>query len=99
METGDVKRSLEDMVADDEIATATNDALRMLQRGDGAWETIWTQRDLILESVIQSGQISEADAVRFRADSEAWENELKFIWSELKKQAAATATTAETAEL
>lgn len=82
-----VKRSLKQMVADDEVAAATHEALKMLQHAD-AWEQIWEKRDLILDAVIASGQISDEDAIKFKADSGAWENELKFIWGELKKQAA-----------
>lgn len=87
MKESDVKKSLKEMVEEDEIATATRDALKLLR--SGAWDTIWDQRDQILEAVLASGKISPMDAARFRASPEEWEAELKHIWSELKKQAAA----------
>jgi hypothetical protein len=88
LEASDTQSSLKQMIADDEIAAATQDALKMLHKTD--WETIWERKDDILEAVIQSGQIEADDAALFKSDKEAWEKELKFIWSELQRQATET---------
>ena len=86
MKAADVQSSLQQMVSDDEVAAATAEALKMLQQAD--WDTIWEKRDVILGAVIQSGKISAEDAAMFKTDNKAWENELRFIWNELQKQAA-----------
>lgn len=86
MEASDVRSSLKDMVADDEIAVATQDALKILRKSD--WDSIWDKRETILEAVIRSGKISVEDAAKLKSDKAAWEAELKFIWNELQKQAA-----------
>lgn len=88
MKDADIKSSLKDMISDDEIQAATNDALRLLRSTENVWETIWEQRDAILEAVIASGQITAMDAARFRNDRNEWEAELKHIWTELQKEAA-----------
>jgi hypothetical protein len=65
------------------------DTLEMLAQADeSTWDTILEQKDIVLEAVIESGQINnDSDTERFRTDPAAWEAELKFIWSELRKQA------------
>lgn len=85
MDASGVKSPLKDMIAEDDVALATQDALEILRKTD--WETIWEKRSDILDAVIQSGQISPEDAALFKSDKEAWEKELKFIWGELQKQA------------
>jgi hypothetical protein len=88
MKAAGIQSSLKDMISDDEIQAATNDALRLLRSTENVWETIWEQRDAILEAVIASGQITPMDATRFRNDRNEWEAELKHIWNELQKEAA-----------
>jgi hypothetical protein len=88
MKTGDVQSSLEIMVAEDELQAATNDALKMLQSSEHAWESIWEQRDQLLDAVLATGKIAPMDAARFQADPKEWEAELKHIYQELQKQAA-----------
>lgn len=86
MDAADIKSSLEQMVADDEVAKATQDALKLIHKS--SWETIWEKQADILDAVIQSGQISAEDAALFKSDQDKWEMELRFIWNELQKQAA-----------
>ncbi|CAB9518984.1 expressed unknown protein [Seminavis robusta] len=88
LKTSDIQSSLKEMVSEDEVAAATQDALKLL--GKSNWETIWEKQDLILEAVIQSGQLSANDAALYKSDKDAWEKELRFIWNELQKQAAAS---------
>eukprot|EP00978_Attheya_sp_CCMP212_P032627 scaffold128339_cov47-Attheya_sp.AAC.3 len=83
----EVHSSLEQMVADDEVAKAMQVGLELLYNNN--WETIWEKRDLILDAVIQSGEISVEQAATFKSDKEAWEKELKFIWGELQIESAA----------
>ena len=78
-----IHKSLSDMIAQDELAAATKDALEMLRNGQ--WETIWENRNLIRDAVIESGQISPEDAALFRTDQKAWESELQHIWFQLQK--------------
>lgn len=89
MRASGIQSSLKDMIAEDEVQAATNDALKMLEDNDNAWETIWEQRDQILKAVLASGQITPMDAARFESDPKEWEAELKHIWEELQKEAAA----------
>jgi hypothetical protein len=83
----DIKSSLKDIIADDEIQAATDDALRILQSTDQSWESIWEQRETILEAVLASEKLSPEDAIQFRNNPLEWEAELKHIWEELMKQA------------
>ena len=77
--------NLQQMAQDDELAVATEDALRLL--GNSNWDEIWDKQDVILEAVLASGQLSPEDAARFKTDESAWKKELRFIWDELQKQA------------
>lgn len=88
MKTGDIQSSLKDLVSEDEVQAATYDALRMLRSTENAWDTIWSERDAILEAVLESGQIAPVDAARFRNDPKEWEAELKHIWEQLQQDAA-----------
>jgi len=84
-----INHSLADLIAKDEVAAATQDALELLGKADlTTWETIWNRQSDILEAVIKSGQMSEDDAIRFKSSPEEWKEELTFIWNELQKQAA-----------
>jgi hypothetical protein len=76
---------LEDMIEDDELAAATQDFLDMLEGGTD-WESIWEMQEVILQSVLESGQLSAQDAALYKSDLPAWEKELKFIWKELQDQ-------------
>ncbi|CAJ1946758.1 unnamed protein product [Cylindrotheca closterium] len=78
--------NLDQMVQDDELAVATQDALRMLKGSN--WDEIWAKQDIILEGVLASGQLTPESAALYRSDEEAWKEELKFIWDQLQKQAA-----------
>mmetsp|Transcript_12446 Transcript_12446/g.20654 ORF Transcript_12446/g.20654 Transcript_12446/m.20654 type:complete len:186 (+) Transcript_12446:64-621(+) len=89
MQASDIQSSLTELITEDEVMVATNEALKMLRDDENAWETIWDQRDEILEAVVASGQMSALDAARFKADPNEWEAELKHIWKELQKEAAA----------
>lgn len=78
--------SLNQMVQDDELAVATQDALKMLKGSN--WDEIWANQDLILDGVLDSGKLTPEDAARFKTDENAWKEELQFIWNQLQKQAA-----------
>jgi hypothetical protein len=86
MKVMDIKSAFKDLISEEEVAAATEEALIML--GQSSWEVIWEKNDFILEAVIQSGQMSAEDAAKFKSDKDAWEKELRLIWSELQKQAA-----------
>lgn len=79
--------NLKEMTEDDELAAATQDALRLLS-GATSWDDIWEKQDVILEGVIASGQLTPEDVALFKSDENEWKAQLKFIWDELQKQAA-----------
>uniref|UniRef100_A0A7S1Z6I9 Uncharacterized protein n=1 Tax=Ditylum brightwellii TaxID=49249 RepID=A0A7S1Z6I9_9STRA len=85
MKIFDLESTLEGIITDEHVAAATHNALEAI--GKAEWTTIWSNQELILEAVIQSGQISPEDAATFKTDEKAWENELKVIWNELQKEA------------
>lgn len=93
MKAGDIQSSLNQMVSENEVATATKDALRLLGTSD--WETIWEKQSLILDAVIQSGKMNAEDNALFKSDKVAWEKELRFIWNELQTQAASASKTSD----
>lgn len=88
MDVGEMRSALGQMAAEKDVSDAASEALRMLNNADeGTIGTILERKDLILEAVVQSGQITEEDAERYRADPVEWERELKSIWEELRRQA------------
>lgn len=93
MSPGEMRNSLGQIVGaeygDVDISDEVSDTLRMLKEADDDMiETILARKDHILETVIQSGQISQEDAERYRKHPFEWEKELKGIWGELQRQAA-----------
>eukprot|EP00980_Cylindrotheca_fusiformis_P011386 scaffold2638_cov114-Cylindrotheca_fusiformis.AAC.14 len=84
------QQNLKQMIEEDEIAVATQDALRLLS--GSSWEDLWAKQDIVLEGVLNSGQLTPEDAALFKSDKAAWKEQLKFIWDELQKQAAAAAS-------
>jgi hypothetical protein len=77
--------NLQQMAEDDEVTAATQEAVRLL--GNSDWESLWEKQDVILEAVITSGKITEEAAEVFRTDESMWEEQLRFIWDEMQKQA------------
>mmetsp|Transcript_24717 Transcript_24717/g.49161 ORF Transcript_24717/g.49161 Transcript_24717/m.49161 type:complete len:182 (-) Transcript_24717:156-701(-) len=76
--------NLNQMVKDDEISKAKEDARQIL---DGtSWEFFWQNQAELLENVIASGQISPENAARFKTDEVAWKKQLKVIWEDLAKK-------------
>lgn len=86
----DIQSSLLQMMLNDKVAEATQDALQLV--GASNWDTIWEKQDLILDAVIQTGKMSADDASLYKSDKAAWEKELRFIWNELQVQAKADGT-------
>jgi hypothetical protein len=84
-QSGGEGSNLDQMVKDDEVAAATQDALRLLLNSD--WESVWENQDVILEGVVASGQLDPEDAAYLKTDQSAWKKQLRFIWDELQKQA------------
>jgi hypothetical protein len=81
-----VGSNLREMVEDDEVAAATQDAVRSL--GNLHWESLWEQQEDILEAVIASGKITPDAAVVFKTEELMWEQQLRHIWEEMQKKAA-----------
>eukprot|EP00591_Stephanopyxis_turris_P005544 CAMPEP_0195529522 /NCGR_PEP_ID=MMETSP0794_2-20130614/32117_1 /TAXON_ID=515487 /ORGANISM="Stephanopyxis turris, Strain CCMP 815" /LENGTH=192 /DNA_ID=CAMNT_0040660843 /DNA_START=29 /DNA_END=607 /DNA_ORIENTATION=+ len=78
-----------ELLAEEQLAFAMSETLEQLANADEEMlGSILQKKDAILDSVIESGQITEEDAERYKNDPAEWERELKFIWDELQKQAA-----------
>lgn len=76
----------------DEILTLQQsmleDTLEMLANADeSSWDKILENKDQILDVVVQTGAMSDEEAALYKSDPAAWEEELKVIWEELRKQA------------
>ena len=64
------------------------DPLEMLRRADESdWDKVLENKNAILDAVISSGMMSNEEIELFRINPEAWEEELRGIWTELKNQA------------
>lgn len=88
LDAEDFQENLESIMEEEAVAQAMAETLDMLRNADeGAWEKIMANKDLILDSVIESGVMSEEEIELFQNDPTAWEEELKHIWAELKQQA------------
>ena len=77
--------NLQDLIEDDGLAAASQDALDML--GSKDWESMWEMQEEILQGVLESDKLSAEEAALYKSDVSAWEKELKFIWNELQNQA------------
>ena len=87
MSAGEMKQSISDMVEEADVMHAVAETLEALNDADeSTWEKILDKKDVILENVIKSGHVSEGEAKRFKDNPSEWENELGFIWKELRKQ-------------
>ena len=83
----EIQSNLEGILQEELVANSMLDTLDLLRNADDAsWEKILANKDLILESVIQSGIMDDEEIELFKNDAGAWEDELKYIWSELKSQ-------------
>ena len=72
-----IQSNLEQMVQDDEVAKAKQDARKML---DGTtWEFFWENQAAILESTIASGQLMVEAAAHFKTDEDAKKEQLRVI--------------------
>jgi len=88
MDSTEAAERLNELVEEEDIALAMADTMRLLQNADEeTWETILGKKDQILESLITSETLSEDDIAMFKGNPKSWEDELKAIWSELKKEA------------
>lgn len=85
----DAAKDLDELMLEEEVALAMADTMKLLQSADeDTWEKILIKKDIILESVIASGSLTQDEIDLFKGNPEAWELELKSIWSELKNEAA-----------
>jgi len=88
LEPAEMEERFKELVDEEMAVKAMDDTMDMLKNADeGDWNNILEKKEQILEVVIQSG-VMDAEEVRlFRTDPDAWEEELKIIWEELKNQA------------
>ncbi len=84
----EIRRNLDDILHEETVAQSIVETMDMLKNTDEKdWQKIIDNKDLILDSVIASGIMSEEEIDLFKNDKKAWEEELKGIWAELKAQA------------
>lgn len=87
MDKDEINKSMEEIMDEEMAAKAMADTLQMLKEADeSALVKILERKDLILDSVIATGVMSEEEIELFKADPSLWEAELIAIWEELKKQ-------------
>uniref|UniRef100_A0A7R9ZIJ0 Calmodulin n=1 Tax=Craspedostauros australis TaxID=1486917 RepID=A0A7R9ZIJ0_9STRA len=88
MQPGDFEAALQEMIDDRYVSQALDETLMELAGADEEMlQTILAKADLVLESVIQSGQLTDEEILQFKADPDLWKAELKAIWSDLQEQA------------
>lgn len=81
MDPMEMDQSLQDLQSD-----VVNDALDLLAKADeNDWDKVVANQQAILEAVIQNGGMSEEEAKIFRNDPDAWQEELRLIFEELKE--------------
>jgi len=88
LSSDDMEERLQEIMQEEAVAYAMTETLEMLQAADEEdLEKIISQKDIVLESVIQTGAISEEEIEFFKSNPDEWEKELRHIWGELNNQA------------
>ncbi len=80
---GKLASSLKQMVQDDELAKARQNAKK--QMGGVSWEYFLENEEAILEATIAGGQLRPEDAALFKTDKNAWLKQLRIIWEDVAK--------------
>ncbi len=93
MDEQEIQDNLEAIMAEEAVAQSMAETLEMLQNADeSTFEKILEKKDTILQTIVESGIMSKEELAMFENDEAAWEEELRFIWNELKTQASAAST-------
>lgn len=79
-EVRSAKPRYEAMLRQTEQRTAAKTVRNMLSSSD--WNTVYEQRDDVLELTRKSGRLSEEDLSLFENDPGAWAKELNQVWKE-----------------
>ncbi|KAL3911519.1 MAG: hypothetical protein SGARI_001608 [Bacillariaceae sp.] len=74
------KSNLKELVHDDELAKARQDAKQ--QMGGTSWEFFLENQEVILEATIAGGQLRPEDVALFKSDKSAWLKQLRLIWED-----------------
>mmetsp|Transcript_25494 Transcript_25494/g.40026 ORF Transcript_25494/g.40026 Transcript_25494/m.40026 type:complete len:182 (-) Transcript_25494:120-665(-) len=80
---GKLASSLKQMVQDDELAKARQNAKK--QMGGVSWKFFLENEEAILEATIAGGQLRPEDAALFKTDKNAWLKQLRIIWEDVAK--------------
>mmetsp|Transcript_9553 Transcript_9553/g.14066 ORF Transcript_9553/g.14066 Transcript_9553/m.14066 type:complete len:218 (+) Transcript_9553:60-713(+) len=88
----ELEDTMNEIMTDQELRGLMEDSydetLDMLHAADDSeWKKVLENKDSILETVISTGQISDEEVELFRNNPEKWEEELRLIWGELKREA------------
>ena len=79
---------MEELMQEEDAAYDIAETMEMLANADESmWEDIIAQKDALLETIIEAGGFTEEEIQTYREDPQAWENELRNIWNELKQEA------------
>lgn len=80
-----VHSSIKQMIHDDEIAKAKQNARKMIDDAHLAdsWKFFLDQEEQILEATIASGKLTKEQITLFKSDKEAWKKQLRVIWEDL----------------
>ena len=81
---GTQQSNLKQMVQDDELAKAREDAREHLN--GTPWSFFLENEAAILEATIASGQLSAEDIALFKTDKQMWLKQLRVIWEDAAKQ-------------
>ena len=81
---GKLASSLKQMVHDDELAKAKQQAKQ--QMGGVSWEFFLKNEEAILEATINGGQLRPEDVALFKTDKNAWLKQLRVMWEDVAKR-------------
>uniref|UniRef100_A0A7S2S136 Calmodulin n=1 Tax=Eucampia antarctica TaxID=49252 RepID=A0A7S2S136_9STRA len=90
MNAEEIEQAFSEILEEEQRANDISDTINLLaQLEQSSWDEIMSAKDLILDAVIESGQMSQDDIDTYKNDPSAWEKELQFLWKELKNEATA----------
>ena len=78
-----VQSSIKQLIHDDEIAKAKQNARQMLDDQGDSWKFFLDNEEQILAATIQSGQLTPEQIATFRTDKDAWKKQMRVIWEDL----------------
>lgn len=88
MSPEELSMTLEDLMQEEDAAFSIAETMDLLANADDSmWEDIIAQKDVLLDSIFAAGGFTEEEYQAYQEVPEAWENELRDIWEELRQDA------------